>query len=665
MKKYLYLILFFLVCVPAIAGTINSYTLKSPPDDADTIVIYDSSDGSTKKIEVGDISETINWDSIDNEIQNSSINWSSVINQEIQYQGVNWSSTNIFTNGMHGNIGIGTVTPQALLDINGLIKATSDKIALKPTTTYTVCATDSRGKDACDYTCDGTADDVQIQAAITAATALPYGGKVHLSDGHFNIATSIVPKPNVWLEGSGMYHTWLIGQSSLANTAIIQDQVTYSAASPLIGFMITNMAFDGTSMTRTGYSSARKAIFIKYIKKSVFRDIYMYNTPATCFGVDFFYYGVVDNIIADTCGTDGQGVNGGSNGIGIGTIGTSGYEDETLIIVNSTAINVSNKGIMVEEQNGAVSPRHIIVANNFSKGNTDGFSISGTRRITFTGNQAWNNDSYGIFIDNDAGYEDVNPTEIIISNNSFIDNGLDGISFGSDMESSLNNIISGNIVYSNSGHGIAAKGTHLDIFGNMIADSGLNGIYVNIGSTAKNINIKMNNIHNNGLLATAGDDNGVKVRVSNSATLTGLNISNNSIVDTQGGAASQVYGIYLTTSTGTMSNVAILSNYMFGNSSGDILNDNVPMADITSLVTDQGNVGIGTLNPLKSFHVNGKSYFAGNVGIGTASPGTGLVLGAGVDFQTVGIGTTVPQLPCIKANRQWGYYDGVWNGTCN
>lgn len=56
MKKYLYLILFFLICVPAIAGTINSYTLKSPPDDADTIVIYDSDDGSTKKIQVGDIS---------------------------------------------------------------------------------------------------------------------------------------------------------------------------------------------------------------------------------------------------------------------------------------------------------------------------------------------------------------------------------------------------------------------------------------------------------------------------------------------------------------------------------------------------------------------------------------------------------------------------------
>lgn len=80
MKKYLYLILFFLVCVPAIAGTINSYTLKSPPDDADTIVIYDSDDGSTKKIEVGDISGggDINWSAQLNAVQYDNINWTDI-----------------------------------------------------------------------------------------------------------------------------------------------------------------------------------------------------------------------------------------------------------------------------------------------------------------------------------------------------------------------------------------------------------------------------------------------------------------------------------------------------------------------------------------------------------------------------------------------------------
>ena len=664
MKKYLYLILFFLVCVPAIAGTINSYTLKSPPDDADTIVIYDSDDGSTKKIEVGDISETINWDSIDNEIQNSSINWSSVINQEIQYQGVNWSSTNIFTNGMHGNIGIGTSNPQSLLDINGLIKVTSDKIALKPTTTYTVCATDARGKDACDYTCDGTADDVQIQAAITAATALPYGGKVHLSEGHFNIATSIIPEPNVWLEGSGMNQTWLLGQSSLANTAIIQDSTTYTAVAPLSGFMVTNMAFDGTSMTRTGYSTGRKAIFIKYVSKNIYRDLYMYNTPATCMGVDFFYDGIIDHVIVDSCGTAGQGTNGGSNGLGIGTIGSSGAEDEILFVVNNEAKNVANRGIMLEEQSGANSPRHIIMSNNMSVGNTDGFSISGTKRITFSGNQSWDNSQYGLVLDDTGGFGSVDPTEIIISNNSFIDNTSDGINFASGMEDSVNISLIGNTSYSNGGYGMLLKGNHLLVLNNNVGTNDLTGIFINVGVTSNDIDIKGNNIHNNGILGTVGSNDGLKINVANSATLTGVNISGNTIIDSQG-SPTQRYGVYLTTSTGTLNTVSLLNNVIYGNANGDILNDNVSSSQITSIIPKSGNIGIGTFTPLNSFHVQGESYFAGNVGIGTVSPGTGLVLGSGVNFQTVGIGTTVPQLPCIKANRQWGYYDGVWNGTCN
>mgnify|MGYP001496511348 CR=1 FL=1 len=66
-RKYLFVILYLLFCFDVYAGTIHSYTLKSPPDNADEIPIYDSSDGSTKKIEVGDISGSgsgINWNDL-------------------------------------------------------------------------------------------------------------------------------------------------------------------------------------------------------------------------------------------------------------------------------------------------------------------------------------------------------------------------------------------------------------------------------------------------------------------------------------------------------------------------------------------------------------------------------------------------------------------------
>ncbi len=126
MKKYLYLILFFLVCVPAIAGTINSYTLKSPPDDADTIVIYDSDDGSTKKIEVGDISGSgagINWDSypdltaltsaqeflVNNTGTSSSINWE-VVQTQLPSTGWTDSGTIVYPTTSTDNVGIGTTS---------------------------------------------------------------------------------------------------------------------------------------------------------------------------------------------------------------------------------------------------------------------------------------------------------------------------------------------------------------------------------------------------------------------------------------------------------------------------------------------------------------------------------------------------------------------------
>lgn len=79
-----------------------------------------------------------------------------------------------------------------------------------------------------------------------------------------------------------------------------------------------------------------------------------------------------------------------------------------------------------------------------------------------------------------------------------------------------------------------------------------------------------------------------------------------------------------------------------------------------------GNVGIGTgysSSYIGTVAPSGGMIVEGNVGIGTVSPTQALVLGSGT-LQTVGIGTTVPQLPCIKANRVWGYYDPPWIGAC-
>lgn len=134
MKKYLYLILFFLVCVPAIAGTINSYTLKSPPDSADTVVIYDSDDGSTKKAQIGDISGSgsssgINWTAytdltslangnefiVNDSGTSKSINWEVFQTQLPSSTSGGWTDggTNVYLTLTTDNVAIGTTTPNS------------------------------------------------------------------------------------------------------------------------------------------------------------------------------------------------------------------------------------------------------------------------------------------------------------------------------------------------------------------------------------------------------------------------------------------------------------------------------------------------------------------------------------------------------------------------
>lgn len=67
------------------------------------------------------------------------------------------------------------------------------------------------------------------------------------------------------------------------------------------------------------------------------------------------------------------------------------------------------------------------------------------------------------------------------------------------------------------------------------------------------------------------------------------------------------------------------------------------------------NVGLGT------FFV---SATTGNLGIGSLNPGAKLDIMGG-RFRTVGIGTTVPQAACIKADGSFGYYQTTtFAGTC-
>jgi hypothetical protein len=110
------------------------------------------------------------------------------------------------------------------------------------------------------------------------------------------------------------------------------------------------------------------------------------------------------------------------------------------------------------------------------------------------------------------------------------------------------------------------------------------------------------------------------------------------------------------------------------------INGNVGMGTTitsnASLSVMNGNVGIGTWVPSQSVSVNGaintlgntsNSYLnstGGNVGIGSTNPGQTLDVNGRV--RSVGIGTTVPEPACLKADGTIGYYSTpTWQGVCS
>ena len=82
--------------------------------------------------------------------------------------------------------------------------------------TFLVAANDAgaTSKKNADFVCDGTADEVQIQAAIDALPTL--GGIVQLSEGTFNFAAAvtITDQSGIWVRGSGVTTTTLFLSNS-------------------------------------------------------------------------------------------------------------------------------------------------------------------------------------------------------------------------------------------------------------------------------------------------------------------------------------------------------------------------------------------------------------------------------------------------------------------
>lgn len=110
-------------------------------------------------------------------------------------------------------------------------------------TGFVVVASDAsnESKTRADYICDGTDDDVEIQAAIDSLPAA--GGKIYLTEGTFNTTSTINISDNIWLQGSGF--STIIDCGTL-NDHIIKNEDVSNGNNRI---KITDLKLDGSSQT--------------------------------------------------------------------------------------------------------------------------------------------------------------------------------------------------------------------------------------------------------------------------------------------------------------------------------------------------------------------------------------------------------------------------------
>ncbi|MCW3819330.1 right-handed parallel beta-helix repeat-containing protein [Micromonospora sp. DR5-3] len=237
---------------------------------------------------------------------------------------------------------------------------------------------------------------------------------------------------------------------------------------------------DGSGVRLSQYDVLAKGLGLQYVWRGRFHDLYIHDTAATGFGCDFLQDTFVDNLLIEHCGRLENGEWMGGAGIGIGVGGWGPVERCT---VNAcTTIRNGTSGIFFELQGKDwTPPRGIRVIGCHSEGNrfgisdwgTDGLIVSGCTLIgnhqagydvsslgttsvagrggivtgcviednvwdgvaigntpgpyTVEGNRISRNGRYGYWQHNLAGGAQEPATDMIIKDNEFWDNALEGI----------------------------------------------------------------------------------------------------------------------------------------------------------------------------------------------------------------------------------------------
>ena len=275
----------------------------------------------------------------------------------------------------------------------------------------------------CDYLCDGTDDQVEINAAIQALPTT--GGEVVILDGTYNItATVAMNKDNVKLSGNGtvtiLKRMW--------NSSAAEGVVTVTAANG--GCCVENLQIDGNKETYTNINN-----YGIYLSSSNNNTVIGNNCNNSNYGI-YLSSSSNNTITGNPCNNNSYGIyldTNSNNNIITGStcnnnssrgIYLSGSSNNTITGNNC---NNSSRGIYLSSS----SDNNIITGNNCNN-SSYGIYLSGSSNNTITGNNCNNNTNYGIYLSSSS------------NNNTITGNTCNNNSYGVRLSGSDNNTITGN-----------------------------------------------------------------------------------------------------------------------------------------------------------------------------------------------------------------------------
>ncbi|WP_436923589.1 right-handed parallel beta-helix repeat-containing protein [Halosimplex amylolyticum] len=357
--------------------------------------------------------------------------------------------------------------------------------------------------DVTDYGAAGdgeTVDTAAIRDAVDAAGDAG-GGIVRLPAGEYRVDGPVTMRSRVRLVGDGMGATTVAAEG----TGFAPLQYLGDADDVLVDATVADLTVDSSGLgDPDDYSAAEKCVYYQHVRRCQILRVHAYGAAATGIGTDMMVDSLVHGCVAENCGRNfaaaRDGLNLGSNGIGIGT----GLQDdaEPVVVSDCHARANGNNGIMFENQ--ATGGRaneyhagHVFVHGSTAVGNRVGFRTSADRRVRVSNCSAHANDEDGVVIDEKGDW----PNEAKRPPFPAREHRVDGCH-----------------VTENGGHGVHVADAGTDAFVDVAdchvgANAGA-GVRVSTGEPVRSVSVADCEVYDNGGPGLTFADGGADLRVS-------------------------------------------------------------------------------------------------------------------------------------------------------